>query len=809
MNQRPRGRQKNITGASGSVHKRGSGIGSSGPVGRRDGYAGRRRPSSFGGSYQSSQQTDSSTTRAGLGGSKLLIIIIAAVVLLGGGGGLGSLLGLFTGGGSTSGGITSGGSLSGGNALGGLSSVVSLFSGNSGISSLFGGAAQTTPSSTWTKQANTGTLDRSVASGAREKYTNLLGNGKDTVTLLIYMCGTDLESKNGMASADLQEMLNAKPGENVSVLVYTGGCNQWKNNIVSSSTQQIYKLEGNKLRCVKDNCGTQSMTKPSTLKGFLDFALPKYPASRYGLILWDHGGGSLTGYGYDETDTSHSSMTLKGLQDALKGREGTFDFIGFDACLMGTLETGLMLAPYADYLIASEETEPGIGWYYTDWLAKLIQNPSLPTVELGKSIVDSFVEDCNSRCRGQKATLSVVDLAELSATVPEKLKSFATDTCELLQSDGYQTVSDARSGTREFAASNKLDQIDLVDFAYHLNTADSNALAKALLGAVKYNNTASGMTNAYGISIYFPYRRTSGVSSAVATYDAIGMDDEYSEVIRQFAGMEAGGQAASTGSGSPLSSLLGGGSASSGMMGSDAISQLLSGLMGGNSLFGKSLDPEQTAQYLAENQFDASALEWKKENGSYVIRLSEEQWSLVHDLAVNVFVDDGEGFIDLGIDNAFSLTEDGALIGDYDGTWLAFDGNFVAYYYTDTVENGDSYTITGRVPVMLNGSRAELILVFDNDHPYGYVAGARTVYTEGETETVAKGITELSDGDTIDFLCDYYTYDGDFSDTYYLGEQYTWHGQPQIENVRLENDLQVTYLFTDIYNNEFWTPPVP
>ena len=54
---------------------------------------------------------------------------------------------------------------------------------------------------------NTGRLDTSVASGARSKYTKIRGGGNDTVTIMVYMCGTDLESRSGMASRDLQEML--------------------------------------------------------------------------------------------------------------------------------------------------------------------------------------------------------------------------------------------------------------------------------------------------------------------------------------------------------------------------------------------------------------------------------------------------------------------------------------------------------------------------------------------------------------------------------------------------------------------------
>ena len=214
------------------------------------------------------------------------------------------------------------------------------------------------------------------------------------------------------------------------------------------------------------------------------------------------------------------------------------------------------------------------------------------------------------------------------------------------------------------------------------------------------------------------------------------------------------------------------------------------------------------AQYLADNHFDASHLVWTENaQGQRVLHLSEDQWSLVHSLELNMFYDDGEGFIDLGMDNLFTFDDNGDLIGDTDRTWLAINGQPVAYYYMDTVDDGENYTITGRVPALLNGERVDLLLVFDNENPYGYIAGARTDYVEGETETVAKGMTEINAGDTLDFLCDYYSYDGEYLDSYYLGEQMTVTDRMEISNVDVgEGRVQVTYRFTDIYNQSYWTP---
>ena len=94
----------------------------------------------------------------------------------------------------------------------------------------------------------------------------------------------------------------------------------------------------------------------------------------------------------------------------------------------------------------------------------------MPTIEIGKNIVDDFVETCAERCQGQKTTLSVVDLAELEKTVPKELKAFAKSTSELMKDNEYKSVSDARYNTREFAQSSGIDQVDLAHLAQNLGT---------------------------------------------------------------------------------------------------------------------------------------------------------------------------------------------------------------------------------------------------------------------------------------------------------------------------------------------------
>lgn len=773
---RPKSREKNVTGGGSGVHRRGGGLGT-GPVGSTNGRAGKPSGGSTG-------------KRAAAGGGGMLVLLIVGYFVLKaiGGGGLGNL---------------SDGSINTGTYL----------------------PYQSDQNSSDQYSAPSGSsYNSNVASGSREKYTKILGNNQDTVTVMIYLCGTDLESKNGMASSDIQEMASAKFGDNVNVIIYTGGCSAWKTSGISSSVNQIYQLQNGKLKLLESDMGNKAMTDPKTLSEFIRYCAKNYPANRNELIFWDHGGGSVSGYGYDEKNKNSGSMNLAGINTALKDGGVRFDFVGFDACLMATAETALMMNNYADYMIASEETEPGIGWYYTDWLTKLGSNTSISTLEIGKQICDDFVSTCARQCSGQKTTLSVIDLAEFANTIPDDLSAFADSVSKLMTDKEYQTVSDARSNTREFATSSKIDQVDLVDLALNMNTAEGRELADSLRSAIKYNRTSANMTNAYGVSIYFPYKRTSYVDSACSTYDKIDISSSYSKCIRQFANLETSGQIASGGTGSPLESLFGG--ISSGSSGNaDIIGSLLSSFLGSANTNGKSIEgldssnigfmqnsplsAEDTAEYLSLNYFDTSKLFWQQENNRYKMVLSEDQWNMVHRLDKNMFYDDGTGYVDLGLDNVYTFDDNGDLIADTSRDWLAVNNQVVAYYHTDTIENGDMYTISGYIPAMLNGERVKLMVVFDQDNKNGYISGAETDYRNNETETVAKSMISLTAGDKLDFVCDYYSYDGEYLDSYYLGDQMTYNGDFVISNVNVgEGQVRIMYCFTDMYNQEYWTEAI-
>ena len=214
---------------------------------------------------------------------------------------------------------------------------------------------------------------------------------------------------------------------------------------------------------------------------------------------------------------------------------------------------------------------------------------------------------------------------------------------------------------------------------------------------------------------------------------------------------------------------------------------------------------------IESGKIDNSLLIWTESDGDTVLRMTKEQWSRVRDIQLNVFLDDGRGYIDLGLDNVFKWNKDGDLIGAYDGYWVALNKQPVAYYFEDQTTLGGKTTITGRVPVLVNGNRAELILSFEGKN--ASVTGVRYIYTDGETQTVAKAMEALVVGDVIEPICDRYSYDGQFEDSFHLGDAIEYDGTPiEVSDVTLDpgdGKPIASYVLTDMFDMEHWTPAIP
>lgn len=329
-------------------------------------------------------------------------------------------------------------------------------------------------------------------------------------TIFVYLCGTDLESNYGAATGDIEEMCSAASSDKVRFVIQTGGTQNWQNNYVTSGSGR-YLVQDNDVVTL-DEFEARNMGDPSTLADFLSWGVQEYPAEHMGVILWNHGGGSISGVCFDELN-DNDSLSVRELDSALytvfENMSDRFEFIGFDACLMGTVETANILASYARYMYGSQETEPGNGWDYTEIGNYLASNPGANGAELGQVVADGFYESCKQTSEEQDATLSIIDLDKIDDVV-KAFNVFAKGMYEASEDTTVLTnVIRNIESADNFGGNNRSEgYTNMVDLSGLANAcgdyADASAVVSAVDAAVVYNKVGSTHRGCCGLSIYYP-----------------------------------------------------------------------------------------------------------------------------------------------------------------------------------------------------------------------------------------------------------------------------------------------------------------
>ena len=300
---------------------------------------------------------------------------------------------------------------------------------------------------------------------------------------------------------------------------------------------------------VIDTLDSKKMGEAENLGSFVKQCMGQFDTDLYSLILWNHGAGPVLGFGVDENYTD--ILTLAEMQAALENSVGEsgkkLEWIGFDACLMSSLELADAFAPYANYMIASQETEPGWGWNYA--FLSALSEPDMNGARLGREIVDSYMEyseavfEENSRYYAD-LTLSCLDLSKYQMA-EDALNAFFAETHEALNVSTFpQTVRD-RDMVKEFggfSASYNYSLVDMVDLVETLAVTDSKTARLAL-------NMLDGMTvymrtnveNAGGVSVCYPYgAETDYQEYCLTLQENIDFLPSYTEFLRDFYAIENG-----------------------------------------------------------------------------------------------------------------------------------------------------------------------------------------------------------------------------------------------------------------------------
>lgn len=375
----------------------------------------------------------------------------------------------------------------------------------------------------------------------RSQLTNIKGNGRDIVTIMIYMNGSDLETLNGNASKDLSEMLQMSSSDNVNVIIQTMGTKEWHDYNIASDHSQRYLLKNNKLELIDDSLDQLSCGEQATLQDFLTFCKTNYPANRNILIFWNHGGGPVDGFGKDEWGRDTESLTIDEMAKAIKAADLTFDFIGMDCCLMSSLEVCYALYEYCDYMILSENFESSIGWYYSNWLNAIAENPSMDTYQIGKIIVDDIVSTNNEDpVNGGTATLAVIDERYIP-NLYRAWKDYAYANENDLVHSNYSRVINKSSRARDFSSPNsKVTSMenyfvtDIMALASSLYSEESKPLISQLKKAIIYYDCTENCQGLTGMSITLPYNDRAYYYNLKKTFLECGFDKGYITWLYRF-----------------------------------------------------------------------------------------------------------------------------------------------------------------------------------------------------------------------------------------------------------------------------------
>lgn len=659
------------------------------------------------------------------------------------------------------------------------------------------------------------------SNASREKFFPDHSNDK-SVVVLEYIVGSNLENGMGLASANVRQMKEAtKKGPGVRFVVEAGGSRRWFTKGIDEKSVGRYEIAGGELTKVEELSDKTCMSEQKTLEEFLLWAKEKYTADRYMLVLWDHGGGIPYGYGEDDlnkSDSDDSTIQTSEVVNAIRKSGIKYDVIGFDACLMQEIEIAAALEPYCDYYLASEETEGGYGWYYTDPFGKLAENPGTSTEDFAVSMMSCY-DQLNTIIKDDegkpdtKATLSLVDTT-LAKPAYDDFTDFLKKAGEIVKEDHKAFADIATAGANAYNFEDYM-QIDLVDYMEILAEADSTDglgsdedlgnLTDSIKASVLYRNkdSAKGIN---GIAFAFPYKEMSHYTKTSEQLKKMKFKDERDTFNIIFSIMAAQKKKAAD-SGQTANSLVD--------PDSDSMTSLLEDILGETDYttadwYVKGFEDYDTVSALVD-------IPLKETADGYTVDLPDKTKDIITDCQTMVYQktgDKGDKLKYLGRDHLG--TEDDDFSVAFDGNWVHIGGVPVCYEAETPRETDKGTVFAGKVRAKLNDDEDIILNVewdFTADDSARQYVGHVTGYSTAEMETLSgitntKSAKNLEPGDTLQFVYDLYDIEGNLVDTKAMGKKVRVikQGDLSVEDSRLEScDVVFNGVLKDVYQRTMTT----
>lgn len=534
-----------------------------------------------------------------------------------------------------------------------------------------------------------------------------------------YLCGSDLESDYGCATEDLNEMLEAELPENVQVVIQTGGAAQWQNEMVEEGCVERYVYSSEGLEFIEQQ-PQANMGDPDTLTDFLRFCTENYPADRTMVLFWNHGGGSVSGavfdenYGFDSLNLAEFYQAFSSVYE-LSNENPPIDVIGFDTCLMATIDVAYTFSDVANYLVASEELEPGNGWHYSGWLQALADDPDMDGAELGRAICDSYVEGCEAYGTEDEITLSVTDLTRLAPLLEaydamgQEALLIAVDNPAFFSTFGREASRSESYGgnTSEEGYTNMVDLGHLARNCENLLPETAQAVLDGLEECVIYQVNSAYRSEATGLSCYYSYNND---PADLNGYIELG----FSEAFKHLYGYNVNGSLSADG-------------------------------MAYIQELGYEDEPSEVPT-LESAETDEEYPVYVDDDGYAVLEVGPDVANYLKGVYFQLaYMDEEEDLmLLLGRDNDMDADwENGVFMDNFRGVWGSIDGYLV---YMEIIYEGEDYN-TYSVPMLLNGEEYNLHVVYDYNDECFYILGARRGLDH--TGMADKNLIQLQPGDEI------------------------------------------------------------
>ena len=581
--------------------------------------------------------------------------------------------------------------------------------------------------------------DDEIFSGGNESLLGQLHKPGETWSIYWYLCGTDLETGGGFASGDLAEFCSVTLPDNVQVVIETGGAYRWADPRIDADKLCRFLYRGNRLQLI-EKAPMANMGSSGTFADFLRFCRENYPADHEAVILWDHGGGSVGGVICDER-YDMDCMDLQDVRGALESvykpneKNPPLDLVGFDACLMATIETANALKDVARYMVASEEVEPGCGWDYAGLAQALADEPRLNAARLGKAICDSYAAGCNMVMSAGDITLSCVDLNRagplLAAWHNVGVEALAAACGNPNFFSVYGRGADAaeKYGPNDRASgfTGMVDMGDLVRCAADALPETAGAIEAALEECIVYRINGPYRMRNTGLACYYPLGPdTDELRKYVQISASQAHDYLYEYLITGQLSWEGAQYARS--------------------MQYIRVPSLDTPAPPKVQEFSRTSLPK--APSIAELDLEDFPVVLDDDNNSTLnlgSEIAEQLTGVYFNLAC--LDEDGDIILFLGRDNDLHADwENGVFKDNFWGDWGAIDGNFV---YMDLTYESDEYDLYD-VPILLNGEACSLRVAYVWETEEFEIIGARQGLDENSMP--GKEVIQLQPGDEITTL---------------------------------------------------------